>query len=124
MHGIIRAIVYAAPLLAAAGLSAAPPDVPLIEAVKAGDRQTATHLLDGGVDPNATQPDGTTALHWAAYRNDHAAADLLLRAGAAVDAANRYGVTALSLAAERGYGRGRRAVASGGGRPEHGAPRR
>ena len=104
MHGIIRAIVYAAPLLAAAGLSAAPPDVPLIEAVKAGDRQTATHLLDGGVDPNATQPDGTTALHWAAYRNDHAAADLLLRAGAAVDAANRYGVTALSLAAERGYG--------------------
>ena len=34
------------------------------------------------VDVNAPQPDGTTALHWAAHWNDVEAVKLLLRAGA------------------------------------------
>lgn len=44
--------------------------------------------------------DGTTALHWASYRDDVAKADLLLRAGAKVNAANDLGVTPLWLACE------------------------
>jgi ankyrin repeat protein len=48
----------------------------------------------------ADDPDGTTALHWAVRANDLDAAQRLLRAGANPDAANRYGVTPLSLAAE------------------------
>jgi ankyrin repeat protein len=50
------------------------------------------------VDVNAPQPDGTTALHWAAQRNDLDTVTLLIGAGANVNAANDYGVTPLSLA--------------------------
>ena len=102
MRTIWRATVCAALLLAAAGVSAAPPELPLIEAAKTGDRLAASRLLTAGEDPNAAQPDGTTALHWAAYRDEPELVDLLLRGGAAADAANRYGVEPLSLAASRG----------------------
>jgi ankyrin repeat protein len=47
---------------------------------------------------NAPQPDGATALHWAAYEDDLSLARLLTDAGAAVDVGNDYGVTPLSLA--------------------------
>ena len=46
--------------------------------------------------------DGTTALHWAVRLDDLETADLLIRAGAQVSAANRAGVTALQLAAMNG----------------------
>src|SRR5215467_4759711 len=51
---------------------------------------------------NAPQPDGTTALHWAAHWNDLEAVDLLLRAGANAKAVNRYGATPLSEAVVSG----------------------
>ena len=47
---------------------------------------------------NAPQPDGATALHWAAHRDDLTTADLLIRAGARANAANDLGVTPLYLA--------------------------
>jgi len=53
-----------------------------------------------GVD--APEVDGTTALHRAVWANDAAAVRRLLKAGASVDAVNRYGVSALSLAASNG----------------------
>ena len=43
-----------------------------------------------------------TALHWAIYHDDPDMAAQLLRAGASVKAANRYGVTPLSLACTNG----------------------
>jgi uncharacterized protein len=46
--------------------------------------------------------DGTTPLHWAAYRDDLPKAELLVRSGANVSAANRYGLTPLSLACTNG----------------------
>ena len=54
-------------------------------------------------DANVAEVDGTTALHWAAHRRDLATVELLIAAGATVDAANRYGVTPLSLAAQNGH---------------------
>ena len=45
---------------------------------------------------------GITALDWVAQSNDLTSADLLIRAGAHVNAANDYGVTALSLACSVG----------------------
>src|SRR5579872_3544904 len=48
----------------------------------------------------ADDSDGTTPLHWAVRANDLDAAQRLLHSGANPDAANRYGVTPLSLAAE------------------------
>ena len=43
-----------------------------------------------------------TALHWAAYHDDLETAKLLVAAKANVKAANRYGVTPLSLACTNG----------------------
>jgi ankyrin repeat protein len=52
----------------------------------------------------AAEPDGTTALHRAVYRDDVKTAKALLDGGADVKAANRYGVTPLSLACTNGSG--------------------
>ena len=104
MRTACRATVCLALLLMAAGASAAPPALPLVEASRAGDRPAVSRLLAAGADPDTAQPDGTTALHWAAYRDDAALVDLLLRGGATVGAGNRYGVEPLSLAASRGHG--------------------
>jgi uncharacterized protein len=73
-------------------------DLRLVEAVKNRDRTTVRSLLEQHVNVNAAQPDGTTALAWAANRDDLETADLLIRAGAKPDLANEYGVTPLSLA--------------------------
>lgn len=59
-------------------------------------------LKTPGLDVNARQGDGATALLWAAQWDDLEAADLLLRAGAKPDSANDYGVTPISVAATNG----------------------
>src|SRR5262245_33695860 len=59
-------------------------------------------LLKQGADPNAAQPDGATALHWAVHWDDQQAVDILVRAGAKPDAVNDLGVFPLSLACANG----------------------
>jgi ankyrin repeat protein len=59
-------------------------------------------LLSAKADPNAAQPDGTTALHWAAYHDRADLAAQLLAAGAKADATNRFGITPLALACQNG----------------------
>src|SRR5262245_49553792 len=85
-------------LLAATALAAPPDDLRLIEAVKNRDRAAARSLIEQRINVNAAQSDGTTALAWAANRDDLETTDLLIRAGAKPSAANDYGVTPLSLA--------------------------
>jgi ankyrin repeat protein len=75
---------------------------PLIDAAKTGDKDGLRSLLQKGTDVNATEGDGSTALHWAAYRDDLEAADLLIRAGAKVNATNDLGATPLWAAAQNG----------------------
>src|SRR6202050_508925 len=82
--------------------SAAGADARLADAVMSGDKDGVRPLLADPTSVNASQPDGTTALHWAARRDDLATADALIKAGADVKAANRYGVTPLALAATNG----------------------
>ena len=79
----------------------------LIDAVRtpADGQSTAalvTRLLGEGIDANAAEPDGTTALHWAVRGDDLATARRLIAAGARAETANRYGVTPLALAATNG----------------------
>ena len=76
--------------------------VPLVDAVKSGDRATALALLAARVDVNAAEADGTTALHWAAHRNDLELVERLLAAGADAGAVNDYGATPMSEAAVTG----------------------
>ncbi len=89
-------------LLSVSSLVAEDRDLRLVDAVKKGEQETLRVLLKEPVDVNITQVDGSTALHWAAHRNDLASAELLIGKGAKVNAANDYGVTALSLACTNG----------------------
>jgi ankyrin repeat protein len=96
-RSILVTLLFACAPLAAAG-------TPLIDAVKRQDGAAVNALLDRGEAVGAAEPDGTTALHWAAERDDLAMVSRLLEAGAAPTAANRFGVTPLELAANNGNG--------------------
>jgi uncharacterized protein len=65
-------------------------------------RIVAALLSVAGLFAASVGADGTTDLHRAAYRDDLAAAERLLREGADAKTANRYGVTPLSLACTNG----------------------
>jgi ankyrin repeat protein len=77
-------------------------DLRLVDAVERRDTRAAQALLRQRVDVNAAQPDGATALQWAAHWDDLSTAEALLRAGAKVNAENELGVTPLALACENG----------------------
>src|SRR6266581_123179 len=83
-------------LFSAATLGAAGSD--LADAAMRGNKEAVRSLLLKKVDVNAPQIDGTTALHWAVRAEDLETAELLIRAGANVTAANREGATPLLLA--------------------------
>src|SRR5262245_6540473 len=87
-------------LLGAINLCAAGSEV--ADAVMRGNKAGLKSLLQRKADVNAPQVDGTTALHWAVRSDDLEAADLLIRAGAKVSAANREGATPMQLATLNG----------------------
>jgi uncharacterized protein len=94
-------IVLAAALLAAAAFGAA--NTPMADIAMKGDMDALRSLVKQHPgDVNASQPDGSTALLWAAYWNDQKAVEALLAAGANVNASNRDGFTALSQACTNG----------------------
>ena len=97
---------------------------PLVDAAKNGDRDALRALLQKGADVNAAEADGTTALHWASYRDDVDSADLLIRAGANVNAANDLGATPLWTASLNGSEAMVRALLRGRRESERGAARR
>ena len=75
----------------------------LADAAEQRDKNTLRALLRAtGTDVNAAQPDGTTALHWAAYNDDAEAVGLLVKAGANVNAVNRFGMLPLAQAGTNG----------------------
>jgi ankyrin repeat protein len=83
-------------LLTAAGAAG------LVDAVKSGDRAAALALLQQKVNVNATESDGTTALHWAVQRDDLDLVERLIKAGANLNAKNDYGSSPMSEAALNG----------------------
>jgi ankyrin repeat protein len=96
-----RAVLVGVALLASI-VGIAGDAVRLIDAVRAGDRDTVRGLLRAKVDVNAAEADGTTALHFAVQANDIETTRLLLAAGANARAANRYGSTPVLVAATNG----------------------
>ncbi len=101
----VARVCRSALLLVLAGVriaAAAPPEAPLADAAKRADWATVETLLQQGADVDAPQGDGSTALHWASYRDNRDIAARLIRAGAEVDAANDLGVTPLWAACENG----------------------
>ena len=89
-------------MLAVAGTVLAAERAPLADAAERRDRAAVRAQLARGVDVNATQVDGTTALHWAVQYDDAETVALLVKAGANVNAVNRFGVPPLALASTNG----------------------
>lgn len=94
--GILGALLGSAAMSAGASVTA------LADAAEQGDHDKVMALVADGADVNQAQVDGTTALHWAAYRDDAPLADVLLEADANPVMENRYGVTPLYLACLNG----------------------
>jgi ankyrin repeat protein len=80
-------------------------DTRVVDAVKSGDTAVLRALIHKQVDVNEPEADGMTALHWAAQRDDVAAAALLVDGGAKPTAVTRYGVAPLAVAALNGNAR-------------------
>src|SRR6188474_1915250 len=87
-----------------AGAAAGAERATLADAAERRDKALVRTLIESRADVNGTQTDGTTALHWAAYHDDAETAALLVKAGANVNAANRFGVPPLSVACTNGSG--------------------
>jgi ankyrin repeat protein len=76
---------------------------PVAAAAQAQDAEQVRDLLKRGVDVNAAQGDGMTALHWATMHGNAEMATMLLYAGANVRATTRLGsFTPLHLASQAG----------------------
>jgi uncharacterized protein len=95
-----RALCAVAVCLLASSAYGAGPD--LIAAAREGNVLAVRAAIAAGVSVRSAGADGTTPLHWAAYRGDEEMARLLLDKGASADAANRYGIRPLSLACATG----------------------
>jgi len=77
---------------------------PVADAAMRGEADRVRTLLRDGADVNAAQGDGMTALHWTALNGDLETTNVLLVAGATVEALTRVGrYTPLHLASSRGH---------------------
>src|SRR4051812_29395649 len=96
LHGVSLVLVLSMGLAVAAVGHGAGVGADAANAAESKNIDALKTLVKQRADINAAQPDGTTALHWAAHWNDAEAVSLLLRAGANAKAVNRYGATPLS----------------------------
>jgi uncharacterized protein len=101
---LIAFSVIALATSASAAETTAAKDLRLVDAAKSRNSAAAVALLAKRIDPNITEPDGTTALHWAVRYDETMLVERLIKAGANVNAANRYGVTPIALACESASG--------------------
>ncbi len=96
---------FVAGLVLVSGLAvslAAMADSRIADAVQQRDAAALKKWLAADADVNGQQPDGSTALQWAAYLDDLDAARELIKAGANVKIANEEGMTPLFLACQSG----------------------
>jgi uncharacterized protein len=100
LHRCIGALVVGVVFVTAATLHSAMNSV--VEAARERNLAKVRELIAQKADVNQPQPDGATALAWAAHWDDVEMADALLAAGADANRANDYGVTPLELACGKG----------------------
>src|ERR1700722_8332739 len=113
-------VLGAAVALSISCLGAEPESV--VDAVKAGNIALVQKRLQLRGDPNAEDPDGTTALHWAVQADRLDMVEALVVAGAKVKVTNRWGVTPLALAVTNGNSRITQALLKAGADPRSPVP--
>lgn len=119
---MLTLVGLAAGQLLALDLVAAGGDLRVVDAARQQDAARVGVLLAAGIDVNAAQPDGATALHWAAHWDDLETAERLIAGGADVNAANDYGITPLWLASVNGSRVMVETLLSGGANPNSSTP--
>jgi len=77
-------------------------DSSIVDAARYGDVSEVKSLIRAGVDVNALNDYGESALMHAAYSSNEALVDILVNAGADVNMTNEAGNTALMFAAQKG----------------------
>jgi uncharacterized protein len=79
-----------------------PAGATVASAARHGDIEEARRLIAAGMDVNALESDGTSAVLWAAYQADPDLVRVLISAGADPNTANNFGVTPLLQASRYG----------------------
>jgi len=103
MRIVLGLTLVTALCVSAVMLSAPPANALVADAAMRGDKDAVRTLLKQGADVNAAEPDGMTALHWAADHGDAELAAMLLYAGANPNAMTRIGeYTPLHVASRDG----------------------
>jgi ankyrin repeat protein len=74
----------------------------VVSAARSADVDAVRKQIAAGADVNALEPDGTSALLWAAYQSSPELVGMLLAAGADPNVANEFGVTPLLQASRYG----------------------
>src|SRR5688500_9322728 len=100
LGGLLAALLLGVATTASVAQNAT--DLRVVNAAQKQDKTALTSLLQNGAYVGGTQPDGTTALHWAVHWGDLDSAELLTLFGADLNAKNDYGTTPLLLACEKG----------------------
>src|SRR5262245_17402193 len=98
MNIVMKRSLFATVFLLAATGTAGAADNSLAGLIQAGNRDAALKMIAAGADVNAAQGDGTTPLHWAAYKIDADLVRALLQRGAKPDVVNNYGSSPLAEA--------------------------
>jgi len=95
---VMKRTLFAAVFSFATAGTAVAADNSLAGLIQAGHRDAALKMIAAGADVNAAQGDGTTPLHWAAYKIDADLVKALLQRGAKPDVINNYGSSPLAEA--------------------------
>src|SRR3981081_3636658 len=102
METVMKRAIFAVIFWLTARSTAAADDASLAGLIQAGHRDAALKMIAAGADVNAAQGDGTTPLHWAAYKIDADLVKALLQRGAKPDVINNYGSSPLAEAVKVG----------------------
>ncbi|MYI01665.1 MAG: hypothetical protein F4122_03865 [Gammaproteobacteria bacterium] len=100
MRDLRSLFLIAACLFAAQAIAQVMP--PTVSAAKDADWERLRALVEDGINPDAIYGDGSTALHWASYHDNAAAAGLLIDSNADVNAQTDLGATPLWIADDNG----------------------
>jgi ankyrin repeat protein len=73
-------------------------ELEMIEAARWGKAADVAEAIEAGVDPDAKDADGISAIRWAAVEGNATVVEVLIDAGADVDSADPTGVTPLMMA--------------------------